>query len=387
MYKTRSERRVFKRSAGNRQVEQTSWRHEDNRNRVVSTFLHKKWNNADHPRDDPGFSFLEDWGATGRWAPDNADEWETFQKTNYLSTEQYAKRSHRRFILALRNEYPEKYDHDLCPPRDGPDIRDAEAVAAFLATPFTARLPKDSQDGFQHQGRYEDCDTCNGKGRVVVPEEELDTCDADHHGDHDACSCDVNPDMLETRPCDDCNGDGENYSPYFTRSFAPILQPAQHRIDALVEADTDQQLLNAGIDLADLNVALDDAFDPVTVTDGDIRGLDAAISNITSPRDIPDEIEQALAIPDTNILQLIQVGIDMSVKRGDTEQPDHQFVREMFDLANHTEHDDLIDRIVEHMEPLLPDADHLAVTPDGEAFHPTDSDAIEQSRQELTATL
>lgn len=229
------------------------WRHKENGWDVVSTFLHKKWDNATHPANHEDFvNAREEEGVGALWKPKNPGAWETFFSENYFSRYVVDERGRRRWKLALMNDVPSKYEEGHNPPKEGPDLTDAEEVAEFMCEPFTARLPKDGD--FNGTGRWEDCDTCNGTGQVAS--EASGFCTNENHQDdwdyvhlnmpasHPDCTCDVSVSGDDLEECPDCDGEGGEVSYFFHRKFDPVLsekpdesvlEVIQNTIDVVVQ--------------------------------------------------------------------------------------------------------------------------------------------------------
>lgn len=220
------------------------WRHEENGWDVVSTFLHEKWDNATHPANHEDFvDASSDDAPSPMWKPKNPGVWETFFSENYFSRYVVDERARRRWKLALSNDVSEKYAEGNNPPKEGPDLTDADAVAEFMCEPFVARLPKDGD--FNGTGRYEECDTCDGTGRVAGDnpsgfctnekhQEDWDYLHVNMPASHPDCSCDVGTEG-DFEECPDCEGEGGEMSYFFHRKFDPVLseKPKQEVLEVI----------------------------------------------------------------------------------------------------------------------------------------------------------
>lgn len=378
-------RRFTRQNAQKKERQSVYWQHVDDSYDVVSTFLHTEWRNATHPENHDGFSFDESLASTGCWRPDDPSQWLFKGATKETMTATFDNKGFRRFRLTLQNSPDEKYVNGENPSQEGPDIRNAQEVAEWLSTPFTARYTKDGM--FAGTGRYVECSHCHGTGVVCEADHCLsyctsESCGADRISDP-SCTCtqcSTTHGDHETE-CPKCDGEGETHEQYFYRKFSAFLTPDSAAVEQIVSADTMNTLISR------LASKTDESVNSIrsTLQRSGVQSAD----EISSLADLPDDLQGDLAIPDEGIMRVIQAGFNASITRNGGDPPSDTVVRTLFHLVESERYDELINYTNELMRPLY-DTVERPVTldeDDSRTVEVVDMDAYQAGAEHLRTHL
>jgi hypothetical protein len=164
-----------------------NYRHKEKGWEVVSTVLCDRWDNAVHPKNHDEFNngTIADTDLP-RYTPKNDAEWETFFTEETHMPHIVDKDAYRQFESSFHEDT---------------DFLNAKKTAEFLHDTFTATYYFDGD--FAGTGRYDDCRTCDGTGRLSDDEYSHSPFNEPRH----------------LHECSDCDGTGEHFKESFSRTF------------------------------------------------------------------------------------------------------------------------------------------------------------------------
>lgn len=370
----------FVRYAGNESRNKTHFRHKEDGWNVVSTSLHSKWDNAEHPANHDGFTKRSDLDVD-RWMPEAPMQWDTFQREVREATYEFDELGYRRFIYALEAD-PEFHRQGANPAKEGPDLTNAKQVYEFLTSKFNARILKDSGErvnktvpnqskdyygaawegnwnGPQDQdlgigiskyirdgrGKMAKCKECDGTGEVWTDEIDVrQRCVDDDHTQRVHTECFEVPIPEMDEKADELENEFEHVKPSMIDATEPgvvkrrmmTCQDATHR-ETCPECSGKGRMLETHFERS---------FGPIMEAEASTREL-----------------------------QVIQLAIDWIVKQNDGDAPEPSSVLRLFKAVEDGDHDELVRLALGHLKPLLADRQEEQIV-----VHEADSDEFASNK-------
>lgn len=372
------------------------YRHVENGWDVVSTSLHKKWDNASHPSEHDEFKKREDL-EIDRWMPKAPMLWESFYREVREATYEFDKLGYRRFIYALAED-PEFFRQGANPAKEGPDIRNAQAVHEFLTSKFNARILKDSGERLNKTvpHPYKDHYGNVMEGNWNGPQDQtlgisVSKYARDGRGKYSKCEeCDglgmVWGDDINARR--ECVHPDHKQDPH-TECFEVPISEMDDKVEELEDEYSD--LEGGRIDDSEPGVVkyrtttcMDKAHRKTCPEcDGDGKTLERHFERTFGP------IMEAEA--STKELQVIQLAINWIVKQNDGGAPKPDTILQLFEAVEDGDRDKLVQLALEHLKPLLADRENERIVvhePDDDTYAPNKpvAEVISDPTPEAVAT-